>query len=260
MIRTVYIYMMALKNSFASRMAYRADFLFCSIMSFLSGMLIPLITVLIYGIGSTFPGWSLYEALLLQGTFMLSNGVASLTFFGIVGSTLHHVREGTYDLLLIKPRSTLFLSVANGFEPDSIGTVLGGIYIIRLSLDKLGWPGMVSWIRFLILFILSLLVLFAFSLFMAGSVFKWVGNSRIFEIFDSIASFGNYPRTIFSKSFQALISYVIPIAMIGFFPASALLGKAIDGALPAALVCFIFLALGLSFWKIMLSKYTSAGG
>lgn len=260
MIRGFRIYIMALKNSFAARMAYRADFIFCCIMSFVSDMLIPLITVLIYGIGSWFPGWSLYEALLLQGVFMLSNGVARLTFFGIVGSTLGHVREGTYDLLLIKPRSTLFLSIANGFDPDNIGTVFAAVYIIRVSLDKLAWPGTAAWFKFLTLFFLSLTVLFSFSLFMAGSMFKWVGNSRIYEIFDSVSSFGNYPRTIFSKSFQTLISYVMPIAMIGFFPASALLGKAIDGALPAALVCFIFLALGLSFWRFMLSKYTSAGG
>ena len=247
MIRGLQIYLMALKHNFAARMAYRADFIFSSLMSFVSEMFIPLITFFIYEMGSSFPGWGFYEVLLLQGIFMLSNGVARLTFFGIVSSTLGHVREGTYDLLLIKPRSTLFLSIANVFSPDSIGTIFAAVYIIRLSLDKLVWPGALSWIEFLVLFLFSLMVLFSFSLFMAGSMFKWVGNSRI-------------PATIFSKSFRILISNVIPIALLGFFPASALLGKEIEGALSAALVCIIFLALGLCFWRFMLSKYTSAGG
>ncbi|MDD4296117.1 MAG: ABC-2 family transporter protein [Ruminiclostridium sp.] len=260
MIRGLQIYLMALKHNFAARMAYRADFMFSSLMSFVSEMFIPLITFFIYEMGSSFPGWGFYEVLLLQGIFMLSNGVARLTFFGIVSSTLGHVREGTYDLLLIKPRSTLFLSIANVFSPDSIGTIFAAVYIIRLSLDKLVWPGALSWIKFIVLFLFSLMVLFSFSLFMAGSMFKWVGNSRIYEIFDSITSFGNYPATIFSKFFRILISNVIPIALLGFFPASALLGKEIDGALPAALVCIIFLALGFCFWRFMLSKYTSAGG
>jgi len=91
-------------------------------------------------------------------------------------------------------------------------------------------------------------------------MFKWVGNSRIYEIFDSITAFGNYPRSIFSKAFQNLISYIIPIAIIGFFPASALLGKSIDGALAAMGICLVFFIFSMLFWRKMLSLYTSAGG
>jgi ABC-2 type transport system permease protein len=95
---------------------------------------------------------------------------------------------------------------------------------------------------------------------MSATVFKWVGNSRIYEIFDSITAFGNYPRTIFSKTFQTIISYVIPVSVIAFYPASALLGKDISGILPILLVCMVFFILSLGVWKLMLSKYTSAGG
>ncbi|HHW22500.1 MAG TPA: hypothetical protein GXX26_06410 [Clostridiaceae bacterium] len=112
----------------------------------------------------------------------------------------------------------------------------------------------------ILLMFFSLLVLFSFALLMAGSMFKWVGNSRIYEIFDSITAFGNYPRSIFSKAFQNLISYIIPIAIIGFFPASALLGKSIDGALAAMGICLVFFIFSMLFWRKMLSLYTSAGG
>lgn len=104
------------------------------------------------------------------------------------------------------------------------------------------------------------MAMFSFAVIMAASMFKWVGNSRIYEIFDSITSFGNYPRTIFSKSFQTIISYIIPVAIIAFYPASALLGKDISGIMPAVLVLALFLVLSILFWRLMLSKYTSAGG
>lgn len=258
--RVLHIYLSALKISFATRMAYRADFFVSTLIILISELGLPFITLLIYETGSSFPDWSLHETLLLQGTFMLSRGIANLTFFGIVWNTLSRVREGTYDLLMIKPCSVLFLSLAGGFEPDSIGTISGGILVTVFSLSKIPAPGLINWAGYFMFLIFSLLVLFSFALIMAGSLFKWVGNSRIYEIFDSVASFGNYPRSIFSKSFQAILSYIVPVAAIGFFPASALLGKATDNALAVLLVCLIFLAFSLFFWNKMLSSYTSAGG
>ena len=260
MMKAVDICLTSFKNSFAARMAYRADFFFCSVMILVSELLFPLVTFLIYATGASFPEWSRYEAILLQGVFMLSKGIANLLFFGVVYNTLGRVREGTYDLLLIRPVSVLFLSVATAFEPDSIGTILGGLLVILFSLWQLPHPGTVEWVKFILLFFFSVLTMFSFAVLLAGSVFKWVGNSRIYEIFDSITAFGNYPRSIFSKSFQNIISYIIPVAVIGFFPASALLGKDIAGVIPAVSICMVFLFLCLSFWKLMLSKYTSAGG
>lgn len=258
--KNIRLYLMALKNSFASRITYRADFFFSAIMILISELIIPFITLLIYKTGSTFPGWSMYEVLLLQGIFMLSRGTANVLFFGLVWNTLNRVREGTYDILLIKPSSTLFISIATNFEPDGVGVVLSGLIVCLYSLFKLPSLNLMNVFVAILLFFLSLIILFSFALLMAGSAFKWVGNSRIYEIFDSIASFGNYPRSIFSKAFQTIISYVIPIAAIGFLPASVLLGKTTGGLPQTILVCLTFLLVSLGFWKLMLTKYTSAGG
>lgn len=260
MIRLFNIYLVSLKNSFAARMAYRADFFFCCVMILVSEMLMPLLTMLIYSTGASFPGWGLAEIMVLQGIFMLSRGTANLLFFGMVYNTLSHVREGTYDLFMIKPASTLFMSIATGFEPDSIGTITGGLLVTLLSIRQLPPPGITDVLQFLLIFIFSILSLFSFAVLMSATVFKWVGNSRIYEIFDSITAFGNYPRTIFSKTFQTIISYVIPVSVIAFYPASALLGKDISGILPILLVCIAFFMLSLCVWRLMLSKYTSAGG
>lgn len=260
MIRALDIYITSLKNSFTARMAYRADFFFCCVMIFISELLLPFVTLLIYSTGASFPGWNLYEIMVLQGVFMLAKGTANVLFFGMVYNTLSRVREGTYDLLMIKPASVLYMSVSTVFEPDSIGTVIGGLIVVIYSLWKLPGPDAASFLMFLPIFFFSLVTMFSFAVLMSASVFKWVGNSRIYEIFDSITAFGNYPRSIFSKSFQAIISYVIPVGIIAFYPASALLGKSLSGILPAILVCVLFLALSLVFWKFMLARYTSAGG
>jgi len=260
MTRLIKIYLVSLKNSFAARMAYRGDFFLCCVLILVSEMLVPLLTMLIYSTGASFPGWNLAEVMVLQGVFMLARGTANLLFFGIVYNTLSHVREGTYDLFMIKPVSVLFISIASGFEPDSIGTIAGGLLVTAVSAGQLQPPDGADILRFLLIFAFSLLILFSFAVLMSATVFKWVGNSRIYEIFDSITSFGNYPLTIFGRTFRIIISYIIPVSVIAFYPASALLGKDISGFVPAIPVCVLFLILSLGVWKLMLSKYTSAGG
>ncbi|HTP59467.1 MAG TPA: hypothetical protein VMM82_11150, partial [Spirochaetia bacterium] len=66
----------ALRASFNARASYRGDFLFGMIVTLLFESVVPLVTVLIYGTGSSFPGWSMPEALLLQGVFLLARGIA----------------------------------------------------------------------------------------------------------------------------------------------------------------------------------------
>lgn len=253
-------YAAVIKTKFAARMAYRADFFISLFMMLIGDMMVPLITLLIYKSGASFPGWALHEVILIQAVFTLAKGIAFPFFFGMVWNTLDHVREGTYDILLIKPRGALFMTMISGFDIDDFGRLVSGGVLFSVALTYMQAPDGMAWLQFALLFFLSLSVLFAFSLFLSGLLFKWVGSSRVYDIFDSITLFGFYPGTIFSRSFQNMFLYMIPIAMIGFLPASALLGRLTEGTAVTSLVCIIFLAAGLSFWHYMLRKYTSAGG
>lgn len=249
-----------IKISFAARMAYRGDFLISTFIMLIVEFLTPLITLLIYRSGASFPGWSLYEAMLIQGVFLLSKGIANPLFFGMVGNTVGLVSGGTLDLLLLRPRSTLHMIVMTSFDSEDMGKLLGGIVLFSYSLAQLPPPGILQWCQFLLLFVFSQIVLFSFAMIMSGTVIKWVGNGRVYEMFSSISSFGQYPVSIFSKPVQNFITIMIPVAMMGFFPASVLMGRPSSGILWALASSVFFLAASLLFWKFMLNKYTSAGG
>ncbi|MNP33510.1 hypothetical protein D3C76_1267520 [compost metagenome] len=150
--------------------------------------------------------------------------------------------------------------MATSFEIDDFGRLISGGLLSWWALSNMNAPGAEQWVQFGVLFLLSLIVLFAFSLFMSGLLFKWVGSSRVYDIFDSVSMFGMYPGTIFSKTFQNLLTYVIPMTMIGFLPAAALLGRPVSGSWMAGGICILFLLAGLGFWHWMLKNYTSAGG
>ena len=102
--------------------------------------------------------------------------------------------------------------------------------------------------------------MFAFALFMAGLGIVWVGNYRIYDIFMSVIDFGLYPKSIFTKTFQSILTYIIPVSLLASYPASALLGDLDQSVFMALLSSVVFLLLGFMFYFKMVRNYTSAGG
>ncbi|MFD0589018.1 ABC transporter permease [Paenibacillus sp. GCM10027627] len=249
-----------MRTKLAEQTAYRSHFFLSLILMIAGDLLVPLLTLLVYRSGVSFPGWTLYEVLLIQGIFGLAKGVAFPLFFGMVGTTLRLVREGTFDLLLLKPRSTLFMTMMSGFDPEDFGRLLSGAALFGMAMSGIPAPELGEWLQFSVLFLASLSVLCGFSLFMSGLLFRWVGSSRVYDIFDSATHFGLYPGTIYAKSFQQLLTYVIPVGVIAFYPASALLGRASLESWGAAGAATVFLLAGIWYWHHMLRGYTSAGG
>src|SRR5690554_3769716 len=254
------LYSIGMRIGLAENLAYRGNFLIRFFVMLLSDLLFPLVTLLVYGSGAAFPGWTLEEVLLIQGVFMIAKGFAYLFFFGLVWNIGEMVREGLFDLLLIKPCSVIHLAAATSFSLENSGSLLGGSGIFIYAVSKIPKPGLWEWAAFFLLFLLSLSVLFSFSLLMSGTLFKWVGNSRIYEIFNTITQFGLFPKTIYSRAFQNILTYLIPIAMIAFFPAAVLKGDKPEGLFLSAGICLVFLFAAKLFWHAMLKSYSSAGG
>jgi len=244
----------------AEMMVYRSHFILSVLLLIVGDLVVPLVTLLVYRSGASFPGWTLYEALLVQAVFVLAKGIAFPFFFGMVGTTLSQVREGTFDLLLLRPRPVMFMSMLTGFDPDDFGRLVSGSVLFSYAISGIVVPGWEAWLQFGLLFLASIAVLFAMSLFLSGILFRWVGSSRVFDIFDAVSGFGMYPGTIFSKTLQNVFTYILPIGLIAFVPASALLGREGWGSLWALASAVVLLLVGIVYWNRMLKNYTSAGG
>ncbi len=250
----------AVKVSISSRAAYRGDLLLSLLVTLLFEAVTPLVTVLIYGTGASFPGWSVGEALLIQAVFLMARGLAYPGFFGIVWTVLDQVREGTFELTLLRPRSPLLVLLAQSFDAPGFGRFLGGVALCAYSLSRLPAPGPVPVLLFLLLLCLSLLVLFSFALIAAGVLFVWVGNSRVQDVMESFTVFAQYPSTIYGRAFRIVLAAVVPVSMIAFLPAQALLGRPeplLAIAVPGSVA---FLLLSLGFWRLMMRRYSGGGG
>jgi len=250
----------------ARALSYRLNFILSLVITIGYNALFPLVSVLIYRSGAGFPGWNFYEVLLMQSVFILSQGFASIMFSNVLWTTMQHIREGSFEIVLLKPMNPLFFLIASNFDPESIGLIIGGGFLFTFSLSQTGIasaaviPHAVLIAQFLLLFAAGFSVMAGMNMIMAATSFKWVGNSRIPEIFDSVMTFGKYPVTIFPKAVKGIAAFVIPVSMIGFFPAAALLGKPEPCSLLAVIPCVVFLVFGTWLYLHMVKLYEGAGG
>lgn len=254
------IYLTCLHTAFSSAAAYRMDFILGNLITLLSNIIFPLVTVLIYSNGAAFPEWSMWEVLLIQSVFSMSGAISSMVSGSVLWVTMDHIQAGSFETVLLKPLSPLFYITAANFSTGSVGLFLGSLVMTVVSAIQTGICGAQGILWFLLLFTSGIAVTCGLDLIMAAISFKWVGNSRIPEIFGSIEEFGKYPLAIFPKSIQILSSIVIPVAVVGFFPASALLGRLEPIALLSVIPCILFLLFGIWLYNKMIKIYEGVGG
>jgi ABC-2 type transport system permease protein len=244
----------------ARALTYRLNFVLSLLITLGFNILFPLVTILIYRSGASFLGWNFYEVLLIQSIFTLSLGLASIAFSNVLWATMQHIREGSFEVVLLKPLNPLFFLIATNFDPGSAGLIIGGGFMFVFSLLHTGISSIITIPQFLLLFAAGFAVMAGINMLMAATSFKWVGNSRIPEIFDSIMTFGKYPITIFPQAIKGISTFVIPVSMIGFFPASALLGRLEPVVMFAVIPCVLFMLFGIWFYQYMVKLYEGVGG
>jgi ABC-2 type transport system permease protein len=254
------IYKTCVATAMARVLTYRLNFVLSMLITLCFNLFFPLTTMLIYRSGARFPGWTFYEVLLIQSIFTLSLGLACVLFSNVLWSTMQYIREGSFEVVLLRPLNPLFFLIASNFDTGSFGLLIGGGVMFGIAIAHTGFVSLAAVAQFLLLFTAGFAVMTGFQMIMAATSFKWVGNSRLPDILDSILSFGKYPMSIFPQTIKTLTSFIIPVGMIGFFPASALLGRLEPAVLISVIPCVLFMFLGIWLYQFMVRLYEGVGG
>lgn len=258
--RYAVIFRECVRVSLSTALAYRANFIMVMTILFFSNVLFPLVTILIYGSGSGFPGWSFYEVLLIQAIFTITSGIGEVFFVGVFWNTNLAIRDGLFEVSLLKPVNTLFWTVVSSIQPTGVSVVIGGFVLAAVALAHTAPLTVAAFFTACLFFVCGVSVMFSVTCVMSAISFKWVGNSRIPEIFGSILDFAKYPQDVFPAAVRGFTAIVIPVAMIGFFPASALLGRTETRHFLAVIPCAVFTAAAVWFYQRMIHRYEGVGG
>ena len=259
-IRHLRLFWLFLKLSLQDDAAYRGEFwtrLFMTLYS-LAGVAAGL--WILFSNTDTLAGWTLDQVIVLIGTYHVVSGVVRAVFSPNLQRVVEEVREGTLDFLLTKPGNSQFLASFRRIAVAALGESLLGLAVILVGFARL-WDevGAGALLTFLFALACGLTVLYAFWLCIITLVFWFVRIENVTQIFWSLFEAGRYPLDIYPGWLRALVSYIIPVAIVTTVPARGLMGSLSPLTLAGfSLAALLALAAAARFWRYGIRSYTSA--
>ena len=263
----VYIYFRMAIASIKSRMEYRSTFIIFmfTLIAFYTAQVLTIGVVIqrFKSIG----GWSMGEMAFLYSLLILSQGLVASIFNGLIDFSTQ-VRDGIYDRTLIRPLSPIVQVVMNGFEISGLAHIIMGIasFLLANSFLDIQWDFKNSFM-FVMVILGGSLILAGIRIIIAAIAFWAVNNNSLVHLFVySSREFLLYPLNIYTGGVRFLLTFLIPLGFINFYPAHYFLNKSPDNlfhpffifaTLPVGITIFLF---SLIIWKFGENAYESAGG
>lgn len=262
----IQLYFRLIQISLLSRMQYRANFI-AGILGLIvwNGINLGLIGVLVSRF-TNLNNWTLWELVFLYCLWILAHSLYSL-FFAQTEQLEDYLIEGTFDQFLIRPASPLIQLLGRELRYIEIADALIGLIGISLAYAQIGlhWDGW-KWGFFVIAIISGVIIELAMNLLIACSAF-WTGRSRgsfivVSQFYDLVQQ---YPLDIFGNVFRLIVTGLIPVAFINYYPALVLLDK-LDHASPGwwlsymtPVVVLLLVGIASGVWRLALRRYSSSG-
>jgi ABC-2 type transport system permease protein len=198
---------------------------------------------------------------------MAGNSIYSLLFFHVIDLE-DYIVEGTFDRFLIRPLSPLLQLLTVRVDYNGIGDSVFGITAMSLAVSHLSLHfGLTHWVFMLVMLFSSAILELGLTLALASVAF-WTGRSAGLVYAVNQVNWGmtqQYPLEMFGRTFRVLVTTLIPVAFINYYPARFLLGKIAPGdpwywlSFASPLVALLLLGISAVVWRRGLRAYNSTG-
>ncbi|MBO5509291.1 MAG: ABC-2 family transporter protein [Lachnospiraceae bacterium] len=211
-------------------------------------------------------GWNYGQLAFLYGLSVLSHAL-SMIFFVNGWFMGWWVISGDFDRILTRPMSVVYQFFFTNINVMGLTDLVPGIIVFAYGCHKVSFHW-TFYNAFLILVMLIGATLIRGGIYiMLGSTTFWSKSTVDFgmftqEIFDKTTM---YPISMYPEGFQFVLTYLIPIGWVSFYPASSLLGIE-NGCANSTMAVWITLLVGIvtisiaaMIFKLGLKQYESAG-
>lgn len=194
------------------------------------------IYLMIYRFNNIFT-WSAYEVLFLYSINTTAYSLAGFFMFHPFERLSEHIRMGTFDEMLTKPINPFFYLCFKEFSTGYVGNIIVtgialAICIIKLNIEF----SLFNLLFFIIILISGALIHSSFMIIFNIPAF-WIVKTDALSTFKwSLNEFIQYPLSIYDRWIQIMLTFVFPVAFIGFFPSQVLLEKTDHLGFPAQIV------------------------
>lgn len=211
-------------------------------------------------------GWNYGQLAFLYGISVISHAL-SMIFFVQGWFMGFFVIEGDFDRFLTRPLSVLYQFFFTNINVFGLTDLIPGILVFVYGCIQTGFSFTVSNVVGIIVMLIGATLIRGGIYILLGSTSFWTKSANDFgqftqEIFDKTTM---YPISMYPEAMQFILTFVIPIGWVSFYPASELLG--IEHAFSTGgMGIWITLAVGIVtmliaglVFKIGMRRYESAG-
>jgi len=212
-------------------------------------------------------GWRLGEVALFYGLVNVQFALAELLSrgFDVLGTEL--IRTGSFDRLLLRPRSLLLQLCAYEVRLSRLGRMTQAALVLWLCIDSAAVRWSAANVLFFLWAVAGGVALFVGLLVLQGTLAIFTVESL--ELMNVLTYGGvqaaQFPLSIYHGGLRRFLTFVVPLGLITYYPALTLLGKRDPLGAPewiglASPACgFLFLGLALLVWRWGVGRYVSTG-
>jgi ABC-2 type transport system permease protein len=249
-----------------SQLQYRLSFTLDALASFTNTFVDFLQILIIFHNIPQLDDWTLHEVAFLYGTTCLSFALVDMVV-GHLDLFPRMIREGTFDLVLVRPRGSLFQVVAADFSLRKLGRAFQGVLVFAFALTgvDIDWdPGRIA---MLAVMLVAGAAIFAAVWIAGATIAFWTVDGG--EFTNAFTYGGNYltqyPISIYSQWLRRFLVFVVPMAFVCYFPALYVLDKEDPLGFPRAFQFaspLVALAAAIAagvVWTFAVRRYRSVG-
>ncbi len=172
----------------------------------------------------TIAGWGYGELAFLYGLSVMSHAL-SMIFFVQGWFMGYFVIEGEFDRYLLRPMSVLYQFFFTNFNLIGITDLIPGICVFVYGCIQLEFEWTIGRAVSIIMILIGATLIRGGVYLMIGSTSLWTKSVVDFggymqELFDKTTM---YPISMYPESLQFILTYLIPIGWVSFYPAAGLL-------------------------------------
>ncbi|WP_066501108.1 ABC transporter permease [Abyssisolibacter fermentans] len=208
-------------------------------------------------------GWNFSQLAMFSAITLFGESLGGL-FFGF-RDLPSKIVAGSLDKYLSRPINTLFavlfesVSIVYFIQQFLVSLILIVIVAINSAISI-----KVSNIALSIIVMLIGVLIYNFIYGIITFTAFWFGKIEVFRgLILGLAESKQYPLNIFPNKMKIVLTYIVPIAFISYYPAVILLGKmSVNFMFFVKLFIFYFITFGLfiKIWRLGIKRYESNGG
>ncbi|WP_195575608.1 ABC transporter permease [Paenibacillus sp. 1001270B_150601_E10] len=245
-----------------SQLQYRASFIMLTIGQCFTPLTSLAAMYFLFERFGQIKGWTYHEVALCFAVTYIAFSITECFARGFdTFSSL--VRDGEFDRLLLRPRSTVLQVLGSKFEFSRIGRLGFSIGLLIWAMLQMPTPWTTMKLATLILMIAGGIIIYLSIFIMAATLSFWTiqGIEIVNVLTDGGREMTQYPLSIYHKNIRRFFTFIIPFACVNYLPLMVLVdhkeAQPFYSLLP--LVSVLLLIPSIWLWRFGVRHYRSTG-